>query len=282
MTLIQLGYGPVSHILSYLNAKDLSCAGSSCRFLRALSPIAWNDLDARIGAIGCSQSPWPADRARRFYKASVSSAKMETLALNHYNYNDPERTHLTECRECKCFPHSLHARAIRRPELYEFFLRLSYRKAPLDGSDPLIWEGFVSTTKTASNSLFFDLRETYMTMPWLSMRAYLQLFSKHGVISADLPDLLALLYEAMDNLMVTVIAMERNGDASLPTSLLLSTGGFNDDFSTVGEFEHSYSLNPRNINTHGIRNDEDWLSVELRTSSTNLCEFRGLVVSHEW
>lgn len=115
------------------------------------------------------------------------------------------------------------------------------------------------------------------------MRGYLQLFTKHGFISTDHPDLLAHLYEAMDNLQVTIVALQR----SYPwkPSLVVATGGFNDRTNNIGEAHHTYLLNPRNVRTHSDRDDEDWMNVEIHAGGEyreQLGEFCGVSVSHEW
>lgn len=165
-------------------------------------------------------------------------------------------------------------------------MRLSYRKPPI-GSVPLIWQGFVRAGRKGYNDLLFDMRAVYNNLKWESMRSFLCQCVDLGFAFADHPDSLALLYEAFDNLRVTVVALERA--SPYRASLVVATGGFNDPILLNGPFEQGYLLNPRNVNSHGIRRDEDWIKIFLVTATKTdpirhqqQGEFCGLSLSHEW
>ena len=280
-------------------------------------------------------------------------------------------------------------------------------------SSLLIWQGFCPAHKQWSpGRLYLDLEGASLTpSSWQTMQAFLDVLhdcqtqqsrnyinayrfqdsreamdeddALNAFFSIDHPDVLALLYEALDNLSVTVVAVEKPSSSSSfgRPHLLLATGGFHDrvtettapmltyhdrqeirtpstatnntlstrntnttsassgtprmmtaaneedepmpdvDIRTTTSANvntntttfHSnrerlaFSLHPRNVCTHGMRQEEDWMSVELYTdgirsgnqdggvgskgsrwkgsdgSDTRFFgKFRGLSVSHEW
>jgi len=320
--------GPLWIILSFLDAKDLSSAESTCRTLRWLgrstSKTAWQLVEERqiddISECGSSKgqrsdASTARHRVIRQYKATEYCKRMERLARDHYDYGDPMRSHVN-CRGCRCgFPSSLdYGAAFRRPHLHEFFFRFSYRIPPRTHRQPprsgeatrritdrrvhgnfdegddslLIWQGFLPfggrDTSNRNNNLFFDMTDVYKTLQWQSMRDFLDLFdSSQGgnggatgfFASINHPDVLELLYEAIDNLTVTVVAIERRMP-DFKTSLVVATGGFHDrgvvdipiDAAQHLRRRQTYLLQPRNVNSHGIRMDEDWIQVALSTTTT--------------
>ena len=460
---MDLGEGPLSHILSFLTAREVSQVEQTNRFLHQLSTtIAWPALNQLLlgpanddkdftsikimtktnTSTLLSQHKLCRERVIRFTVAADFASHMEHLARQHYDYDNPHRGHVTcSCgsshihhRHAPCemnnytvlpcpFPHKLHAKALYHPEQYDFFVRLSYRQAPPGWNQRstttslLIWQGFCPAHKQWSpGRLYLDLEDASLaSSSWQTMQAFLQVLhdcqtqqsrnyinayrfqesreamdeddALNAFFSIDHPDVLALLYEALDNLSVTVVAVEKRSSSLSSSSsfgrphLLLATGGFHDHVSettapmltyhdhqeiltpltatnntlstrntnttsassgtprmmtatdeedepmsdvdihttasanvntTTTTFHSSrerlaFSLHPRNVCTHGMRQEEDWMSVELYTDGarrgnqdggvgskgsrwkesdggdTRLPgKFRGLSVSHEW
>lgn len=278
--LLQLDPLPLSHIFSYLDARDLCFVDRVCSCLQHLVVHARNVLDGNLLETGVTKSLTrnmsSKERITLAYQASKHAQWMECLAAVHYDFNDPERSRLRGCRSCQEMPTFLHTKAIRKPKHFLFYCRLSYR-SPVQGRT-LIYEGFVRPEQTSSTSILLDFQEIPLSQ-WHTMNSFLKVFSvHHETLSVENVDLLGLFYEALDNLMVTVVVIDqRLADrvTNLP-HLLISTGGFHDSFA-IHDTQEDFSVNPRNVATHGVRHDEDWISVDVRTSHATVS---GLVLSH--
>lgn len=307
LTLLDLHEGPLSHVLSFLDTPDLTSIQQTTRWLAARTPLAWNSLDAavvqgpstyhHIHAVSGARI-----RCQRYFKAQRYARTMDYWAARHYDYDKPVRSH-TLCRECTHWVSTLRPQPIHNPQAYEFFVRMAYRKPPAikvlhDPDDPsLIWQGFVPSIPSRGHRVFLDTQRVALT--WPAMDAYLAVVDTHGAdISTDHPDVLASLYEAVDNLQITVVALDR---VSHHASLVVATGGFHDAVEQEEDDgaaipAHGYLLNPRNVRTHSLRKDQDWMQVEICTTGgwtcwdtgTELCtrqahpaRFRGISVTHE-
>ena len=256
--------GPLYLVLSYLDAKDLSTNEQTCRRLRQSTALAWQRLDASL--LQSSDVTTPKHRCQRFYKAHDFALRMESLALHHFDYDDPERSH-TRCGGCRHFP-NLQPKAIRREDDCEFFVRLAYRKP----EQHTIWQGFVQPKQSSSRRIHLPMAN----VSWPALRSYLRVVERYDVVTTDHPELLALLYEAMDNLIVTVVALERV--YPWRTHLVVATGGF---YTCIPRAPRSpaHVLNPRNVSSHSFRKDEDWMETFLYTNQVGL---ESIAIAHEW
>ena len=247
--LLQLGSGPLSNILLFLDVKDLVCAESTCRMLRSLSPCAWDLLDnttiTNNSRVGQSDADTPKERVQRRYKAQRFAERMEALAEQHFNYD--EESNLDEngtetrdvfCDGCQQFP-DLDQQVYRGHEHYEFFVRFSYRNSNTergsdDGSsssssdaDLLIWEGFVPARPLCH--WFAALYAAYLSVhapvghnariSTMDDRTWIRFYGTKPT------SLQISLMTIIKNLKVTVVALRRNRTCK-KMSLVVATGGF--------------------------------------------------------
>lgn len=286
--MLRLGDGPLSHALEFLDPKDLSCTERTCRSLRSLSQLAYQALDEALikkySSVCQSEALFPKERVQRWYKASRSAQSIESSCSNHFDERSggsadasiTPHSHI-QCRGCRAFP-DLNNRVFDADFLpeYEFFVRLSYRT-----DNGLIWQGFVSATLSSHNTLDFDMQHVYPFFHWPSMVQYLTELTVHGFAGArDCPDI----YEAIDNLSMTVVAIERLHPYT--ASLVVATRGFSCDLSNVDDIEHTYMMCPRNVASHNAMDEnelqEDWVSVNVlagQPSPLQPVAFRGLKVT---
>jgi len=116
-SLMDLGEGPLSHMLSFLNARELSQVEQTNRFLHQLSTaIAWPVLEQLLVSAEVKDSIKTAgttttstltshqllcrERVIRFTVAADYAAHMEQLARQHYDFDNPHREHVTCCCSC--------------------------------------------------------------------------------------------------------------------------------------------------------------------------------------
>ena len=115
-----IGDAPFVEVLSFLNAREISQVQTVCRIFRQNSAVAWTQMEKNCRLMGkLGQNMDPKARCCRFDKARRYAKRMEETAQLHYDYNDPEATHV-KCWCCRSFP-NLEARVFRCPQKFEFF-----------------------------------------------------------------------------------------------------------------------------------------------------------------
>lgn len=287
--LLRIGDGPISHILSYLTADELAAVEATCETVAKQSWWAWKTLDEAVPLNSRSFIDDCKLRALRYHIADRFTTAMAELATKHFDFDDPERSHV-RCGGCRCMP-DLDRRVLKCASDYEFFVRLAYRRTPclfgagatLVGktSSPIIWQGFLPAWQTRFNAVYFPLDQ--IGFKWPILEAYLRLLAQRdGLLTTDHPEVLALLYEAIDNVAVTVVAVNK---ATHIPSLLVATGGFHDRFLETDQSQR-YLLRPRNVAAHARRRDEDYMNVALALSAPvsrlQPGRLQGLTIAHEW
>ena len=270
MKLCDVGEAPFLEIMSYLDVREMTNAQFVCRTLRQNSPMIWTQKEKTLGSTG--EDATAQGRCCRFFKASKYAERMQDVALRHYDYNDPEPTHV-KCWCCQNFP-NLEARVFRHPQKYEFFCRFSDRI--VECNPRVIWEGFCPSTKISYSGLSLDVSEIFCNIRMKEdFGTYMFRSSERNFVS---------MCDVTDSLMVTVVAVER----SYPwrTSLVLATGGFHDCTTTHHDPNtRCFRFHPRMVRSHGITRDEDYITAGFVTSTARLgdpLQDCRMVLEHQW
>jgi len=300
-----IGSGALGHVLSFLNAKDLASAASVNPPLHNLvHNFGWNDLDWRIGSEGraSGEAKNAKERCRRFFQAQQYAEKMEQLASQHYDFANSSRALVNRFSSTSNFPSTLHTRVFRFVDTYEYFVRIS--NLNLEATNPSStrrmkagacvghWEGFLKASKTSYNEICLDLS----VLQWNNATSRNPSVCPNPSQSES--------QALFPGTMVTVVALEKTSSSICSPSLVVSSGGVesirnediqwsvcrdDDSLSSYSE-EQVYRINPRNVRSRGIRNDEDWIGVEIRSALSELCcdlglhehKFTSIVLSHQW
>lgn len=247
--------------MDYLDARDLCSAEGTCRRLRELirTTLCWKALERRC-ALPRGNSSASCDariRACRLFKARERARVLEQLASDYFEgCRIVRRGPLKKGAPCSGYTRlpDVDLDPFRRPTAYEFFMRLSYRKLHPDSwasaaaADNLIWEGFVDVDPSDwhtdyTDVLQFRMRGIYAFMNWGLMKDFLQLCRTFRDPIND-----ANSYQVVDNLFVTVVALEKEG--SWKTSLVVATGGFEENLGTDGDSDLCYGLRTRWRTSH--------------------------------
>lgn len=274
-SIADLGEAPLVEMLSYLDAREICLVQTVCRVFRQNAAMAWRQMEkspslrGKLGQDGDSKA-----RCCRFSKAQMYARHMEEAALRHYDYSDPEPTHV-KCWCCRSFP-NLEARAFRRPQKYEFFCRFSSRMG--DESKPeVVWEGFRPAVRISFSGLSLQgvheifqnvkLNETFGTYMFQS--------SEQDFVT---------MCDVTDSIMVTVVAVEK----AYPwrCALILATGGFHDSTTTAHDDTlRCFRFHSRMVRSHGIVSNEDYITAGFLTSTERLgdpLQDCRLVLEHQW
>lgn len=305
MKLTDIGEAPFAVTLSYLDAPEISLLQQVCKEFRENSVMAWTAMEQTLqqapessssSSSSCNRlgdSPTAQERCCRFYKARRYAENMEGLALQHYDFSDPEPTHV-KCWCCRQFP-NLNTRVFRYPHKFEFFCRISSRFLLGDdsntsrssntsnngnnnnGGDHVLWQGFRPATKISYTGLSMDVQEIFQQ---IKMH---EAFDTYMFQADDAQDFVTMC-DVTDSLMVTVVAMEK----ALPwrTTLVLTTGGFHDCLGMFEDSQHqTFRFHPRMARSHGILRDEDYITAGFQTSTERLggpLQDCHLVLEHQW
>lgn len=283
MELIDIGETPFLEVLSYLDAAEIITVQGVCRSLRQNSALAWvqlektlkndDNVDATTGQDATAQG-----RCCRYFKASAYAKEMQHVALQHYDYNDPEPTHV-KCWCCRTFP-NLEARVFRYPAKYEFFCRIANRTAHQE-CPKVLWQGFREANKVSYSGLSMDVSEI------LGKVKLQEDFGTYMFQSSDDEQNYVTMCDVTDSLMVTVVAVER----AYPwrTCLVLATGGFHDCTTTTTSHDRGskrcFRFHPRMVRSHGILRDEDYITAGFVTPTERLGEPLQecrLMLEHQW
>ena len=278
MMLCDIGETPFLEVLSYLDAREINIAQAVCRDLRQNSQMAWVLLEKTFRAT-TGEDATAQGRCCRFFKAAKYAERMQAAALQHYDYNDPEPTHV-KCWCCYSFP-NLESRVFRSPRKYEFFCRIASRNIDQDHNPKVIWQGFRSATKISYSGLSLDVSDIVRNLKMKEDFGTYMFQSSSS--SSSTPKNVVSMCDVADSLMVTVVAVER----AYPwrTCLVLATGGFHDCTTTYDQNSRCFRFHPRMVRSHGITRDEDYIVAGFLTPTEHLgepLEDCRLVLEHQW
>ena len=270
MDITDIGEAPFLEVLSFLEIPEVSRVAAVCRTFRKTSALTWKNIErSQWGRQG--QDATVRDRCCRFYKGQQYASRMEALALQHYDYADPEPTHV-KCWCCRDLP-NLCVRAFRYPQKYEFFCRIANR---INENDPkeVLWEGFLEAAKMSYSGLSLNVQGILEQVQLHeAFQTYIFQSAQQNYVT---------MCDATDSLMITVVAVERV--YPWKTTLVLATGGFHDCLPTPND-RRCFRFHPRMVRSHGIMRDEDYITAGFVTRSERLgepMEDCRLVLEHQW
>eukprot|EP00977_Amphora_coffeiformis_P008428 scaffold1912_cov167-Amphora_coffeaeformis.AAC.27 len=270
-----IGEAPFVEVLSYLSAREISLVQTVCRGFRQNSAMAWMQMEKNPQLLGkLGQDMDPKARCCRFDKAQRYAQRMEETAQLHYDYNDPEPTHV-KCWCCRSLP-NLEARAFRCPQKFEFFCRFSSRMAHEENKPKVIWEGFRPATKISYSGLSLNgVHEIFQNVKLHeAFGTYMFQSSEQNFVT---------MCDVTDSLMVTVVAVEKAHPWR--SFLVLATGGFHDCTTTHDDTGRCFRFHPRMVRSHGIISNEDYITAGFLTSTERLGDSLQdchLVLEHQW
>jgi len=232
MSLLDIGEGPLCHVVEFLDVESLSRASSSCRTLRRWTRPEWERLDRAILDIENSQAEDARTRVIRLFQAQRFAIQDEEKHFPNgaSSYTMP----VFDERDRRLVEHSA---------AYEYFLRITNWQHP-SRQRILIWQGFVPLLAAAEvatalsiehderleraieegRRIYLNLHEIFPQLHWPSFSMLLQM-----MYSAARPDDLNLLREievhhAFENIYFTVVAISKTSEATnipvLCTSLM--------------------------------------------------------------